>query len=119
MMAVGAGVTVCGCANNSAEAGRWRRALAFALVEHGRFLSFEGGQVGEDVALLGRCAGAADHVIAVALEPLLDLRDVGQSFRIGGRCERCDRTTGGRMAARGERIFVWQVEQLQSVPWRA
>ena len=48
--------------------------LAFALVEHHGLLTLERGQVGEDIALFDRCAGTAEDVAAVALEPFLDLR---------------------------------------------
>jgi hypothetical protein len=79
--------------------------------------SFQRTQKGEDVAFLLCGAGAPEHDAAVAFEPLLDLCRVGESLGIRGGCERLEDLPRARMPARAMGFAVWQVAQLQSLPW--
>ena len=55
--------------------------------------------IAEHVAFLGARAGAPEHVVAVALEPLLRLRGVGEALRVGEGRERRDGLAGLRVLA--------------------
>src|SRR5512146_3145898 len=55
----------------------------------------------DEISLLGGRAFAADHIVAVALEPLRDLLRRSESLRVGGRRKRLDGLAGGDVLARG------------------
>src|SRR5574340_266562 len=63
-------------------------------------LFLEGQQVGEHIALFLRRAFAAQHIVAVALEPFLHLFRVGEPLRVGRWCERVNDLPGLGMLAR-------------------
>ncbi len=65
---------------------------------------------GDEVALLLRAALATEHLLAVALEPLLHLAPVAEASAVDGRRERLDHLAREREPARA-RIRVWQPEQ--------
>src|SRR6185369_2676507 len=62
-------------------------------------LLFQGHEVLHDVALFLRRAGACEHVVAVAPEPLVDRGGVGEALRVRGRGERRDRLAGAGVPA--------------------
>src|SRR6476620_1374389 len=68
-----------------------------------RFL-FERHQVLQNVALLLGGAGASQHVVAVAPEPLVDSGGIAEALGIGGWRERGDGLAGFRMFPCGKRI---------------
>ncbi|HUN10600.1 MAG TPA: hypothetical protein PLQ56_28645 [Aggregatilineales bacterium] len=66
--------------------------------------STDGQQVGEYVALLLSGAGATQHIVAVALEPLFDFIGAGEAFGVGGGCQRRKEFASGGVLACGRRV---------------